>query len=195
MKVIRYISRRFFRRTTAVVLAFTLIILFGDKLASYTAKMIYPIKYQTEVEQYSKSYEVSPSLCYAVIKCESNFNPDAKSDAGAQGLMQLTPDTFDFVANNLYPHTTLTDEAVFKPHQNIECGIWLLSYLQEQLEGEEEVLAAYNAGLNQVKDWLSYSEFSYDGTTLKKIPYKETDEYVKKVLKVKKIYRELYNME
>lgn len=196
MKVIRYISRRFFRRTLGIVLAFALIILCGDKLVSYTAKMIYPIKYQTEVEKYSSKFGVDPSLCYAVIKCESNFNPDAKSDAGAQGLMQLTPDTFDFVAKTLYPHADLIDDAVYTPALNIECGIWLISYLKEEFARETEVLAAYNAGLSTVKDWLNYQKYSFgDGTYLKTIPYKETDTYVKKVLKTKDIYIKLYNME
>ena len=194
MKVIRYISRRFFRRTLGIVLAFALIILCGDKLVSYTAKLLYPQKHQTEVENYSQEFGVDPSLCYAIIKCESNFNEKAESSAGAIGLMQLTPETFNFVCKNIYDFE-VDPSLIYDPATNIKCGVWLISYLQKEMSGEQEIIAAYNAGVNKVKEWLQNPEYSEDGTTLSKVPYKETDNHIKKVLKTKDIYIKLYNME
>ena len=194
MRVIRYISRRFFRRTIAVVLAFTLLILFGDKLVSYTAKLLYPQKYETEVKTYCREYGVKESLCYAMIKCESNFNENAESKAGAIGLMQLTPETFSYVCQNIYDYE-IDPSLIYDPATNIKCGVWLISYLQKEVSGEREVIAAYNAGMNKVKGWLNNPEYSSDGTTLSNVPYKETDNHIKKVLKTKNIYIKLYNME
>ncbi len=194
MRVIRSISRRLIRRSFALVVALVLALLCGDKLISYTAKLIYPIKYQTEVEKYSSEFGVDTALCYAVIKCESNFNPNAESSAGAIGLMQLTPETFNFVCKNIYDFD-VKDELIYDPATNIKCGVWLLSYLQKELQGEAEVIAGYNAGVNKVKEWLQSPLYSDNGETLTSIPYMETDNHIKKVLKAKELYIKLYNLE
>lgn len=194
MRVIRYISRRFFRRTIAVVLAFALLILFGDKLVSYTGKLLYPQKYEIQIEEYCREYGVKESLCYAMIKCESNFNENAESSAGAIGLMQLTPETFSYVCKNIYDYE-IEPSLIYDPATNIKCGVWLISYLQKEMSGEREIIAAYNAGVNKVKEWLKNPEYSSDGITLSKVPYEETENHVKKVLKTKDIYIKLYNME
>lgn len=194
MRVVRSIARRFLKRTLAIVAAFSILILGADKLINYTAKMLYPNDYSVEVQKYCNAYGVNESLVFAVIKCESNFKPDAKSSAGAMGLMQLTPDTFNWVCKNIYDfevdESLITDTAT-----NIKCGVWLLSYLQKELSGEPEVIAAYNAGVNKVKDWLSEPMYSADGITLSSVPYKETENHIKKVLKAKEIYQKLYNLE
>ena len=194
MRVVRSLARRFLKRTLAVVAAFCILILGSDKLITYTAKLLYPTDYAVEVQKYCNEYGVSQSLCYAVIKCESNFKPDAKSTAGAIGLMQLTPETFTFVCKNIYDFE-IDDDLIYDTATNIKCGVWLLSYLQKELTGEAEVIAAYNAGVNTVKEWLRDPLYSNDGKSLSTVPYKETDNHIKKVLKAKEIYQKLYNLE
>lgn len=194
MRIIHSISKRLLRRTLALVIGIALIILCGDKLLTYTAKLLYPQKYAAEVEKYSSEFGVDPALCYAMIKCESNFNEKAESSAGAIGLMQLTPETFNFVCKNIYDFE-VDPSLIYDPATNIKCGVWLISYLQKEMSGEREIIAAYNAGVNKVKEWLQNPEYSEDGTTLSKVPYKETDNHIKKVLKTKDIYIKLYNME
>ncbi len=194
MRVVRSLAKRFLKRTLAVVVALSILILGGDKIINYTARLLYPADYSQEVQKYCNEYGVKESLVFAVIKCESNFKPDAKSSAGAIGLMQLTPETFTFVCKNIYDFEVDAD-LIYDTATNIKCGVWLLSYLQKELSGEAEVIAAYNAGVNKVKEWLKNPEYSSDGTTLSTVPYKETDNHIKKVLRAKEIYQKLYNLE
>ena len=106
------------------------------------------------------------------------------------GLMQLTQGTFDWVAS-LYP---LEDPAasVYDPQANIHCGCALLRLLLDQYGSLDVALAAYNAGMGNVSQWLESGEYSHDGETLHTIPYPETDAYVKKVRRAYEIYQSLY---
>lgn len=154
--------------------------------------MSYPLEYQNEVEAASEKYGVEESLIYAVIKTESNFDPDAVSSAGAIGLMQLMPDTFEWLQlyyadDNDYTVDDLTDYAV-----NIDYGVLLLSILLDMYEEESSAICAYNAGLNRVNSWLANPEYSDDGVTLKYIPIEETREYLEKVNTNKNVYINLY---
>ena len=137
-------------------------------------------KYDDFVKEYSLKYGISPSLVYAVIKCESNFDEKAVSHAGASGLMQLMPKTFEWIIPELEEGETFD---IFSPRQNIEAGCKYLTYLYKRFKVTETVLAAYNAGEGTVYSWLQNPEYSDDGITLKEIPYSETKIYVNKVMK------------
>jgi soluble lytic murein transglycosylase-like protein len=108
-------------------------------------------------------FGVDPSLVHAIVKVESDFNPFAISRKGAMGLMQLMPQT----ANTLNVRNT------FSPDENIEGGVKYLRYLLDRYEGNLSLtLAAYNSGETAVKKW---------GTIP---PFKETQDYVKKILQI-----------
>lgn len=155
-------------------------------------RRICPMHYKDEVFRIANEYELDPCLVFAVIKVESDFVPDAVSRAGAQGLMQLMPDTADWVA---WRQGRVHDcGRILEPAYNIDMGCYLLEYLLEYYDGNlDYALAAYNAGKGAVDGWLENSEY-FDGKTLR-IPYEETDNYVKKVNLAYKIYKELYNEE
>ena len=70
-------------------------------------------EYQALVEQYCQEFSVEPALCYAVIRTESSFNPEATSSIGARGLMQLTEETFDWVKSRLEPQSDTTYDAMY----------------------------------------------------------------------------------
>ncbi len=135
-------------------------------------------EYAELISEYSEKYGLPPSLVYAVIECESGFNEKAVSVAGASGLMQLMPDTFDWILPKL---SSGEARDIFSPRQNIEAGCKYLSYLIKRFKVTETALAAYNAGEGTVSSWLQNPEYSDDEKTLKEIPYLETKLYVSKV--------------
>ena len=140
------------------------------------------------IRTYSDKYELPEPLIYAVIECESGFDENAVSIAGASGLMQLMPDTFMWISGKL---SVAEEYDVFSPKQNINAGCWYLSYLLRRFKAIETALAAYNAGEGTVAEWLKNTEYSSDGVTLKVIPYPETSVYVNKVIRKSAEYEKL----
>ncbi len=143
-------------------------------------------KYLSVVRITSAKFSVETSLILAVIKVESNFNEKAVSNKGALGLMQVTENTFEYVCTLYNLDYTLED--TFDVTANITVGTAYLNYLFKKFKTEKEVLAAYNAGEGNLYNWLSNQSYSDDGKTLKKIPYKETLNYVRKVAFYKNCY-------
>lgn len=157
-------------------------------------KIQYPKKYSLIVEKYSKLYGVEDNLVYAVIRTESHFDPDSESGAGAKGLMQITPECFEFL-QNIIPDDNNSYEVsdLYDPEINIKFGTYFLSYLLDRYDNvENTAVAAYNAGFGAVDSWLSDPECSPDGKNLSTILYSETENYVVKVENAKKMYIEIY---
>ncbi len=156
-------------------------------------KHFFPLKYSENIIKYSYKYELDPYLVAAVIKTESNFNKEAKSNKNAYGLMQITPDTAEWAAEKMSIknfNTSMLKDAEF----NINMGCWYLDNLKEEFDNNIElVLAAYNGGRGNVQKWLKNEEHSVDGKKLNYIPFKETDKYVKKVKVNYNIYKYLYS--
>ncbi len=150
MRIISTLSGRIFRKLAALILVIVALLLLGDKLFEYIGKQIYPTKYSEYIEKYSKDYGVDIAFCYAMVKCESNFDPSAESAAGARGLMQLTDDTYNWLCSRIYGKE-LSDDLLCDPETNLRCGIYYLSYLTEQFGTRAEVIAAYNAGPLKLK--------------------------------------------
>ncbi len=164
--------------------------LFGPKLWERVLLFLYPQRYAQLVEQEAAEFQLDPDLVFAVIKTESGFDPEARSHADAMGLMQLTQGTFDWIAS-LYPPED-PGAGVYDPQANIHCGCALLRLLLDQYGSVDVALAAYNAGMGNVSQWLGSQEYSRDGETLHTIPYPETDAYVKKVRRAYERYAKLY---
>ena len=182
---------RIFRRLLSLGLVAVVVFFLVDRGSVWLGKYLYPQSYKEQVTKYAEEYGVDQNLIFAFIKCESNFNPDANSDAGAKGLMQLTDDTFLWISQKIYSNP-LDASLIYDPETNIRCGVWYISYLQQQFSGEREVIAAYNAGPAKVKEWLSDSRYSADGVTLSETPFRETENHIKKVQKAKSRYIKLY---
>ena len=186
--------KRKIRRIIAstVLLAIILSALFagGNYLKT---KFFYPVKYQEYVEMYSKEYSVDEALIYAVINCESGFDPDAVSVAGAMGLMQITPETFTWLQTKDETEETLPDSALYDPETNIKYGALLLSLNIQEFGNIHTALASYNAGRGRVSEWLEDERYSTDSRTLLAIPYPETADYIEKVEKHYKVYRNIIN--
>lgn len=151
----------------------------------------YPRKYRDAVETECERFLLDPELIYAVIKTESGFRVDAESDKGARGLMQILPSTAEYTSRTYFNGEALN---MFDPNDNIRCGCAYMAYLKGKFYSETTAIAAYNAGEGNVSEWLVDERFSSDGENLDYIPFKETREYVKKVLNRKRVYEFLYNL-
>lgn len=154
-------------------------------------KSAYPLEYTDLVNKAAKDYNLQPALIYGVIHTESRFNPDAGSSVGAVGLMQMMPETFDWLQEKRGESGKYTTEDLYTPSVNIDYGSYLLRYFLDYYGNEKCAVAAYNAGF-EVSNWLEDSNCSPDGMTLDVIPYPETSEYVVKVENAKQKYIELY---
>ncbi len=153
-----------------------------------TLKFIYPIKYSDQVQKYSSEYGIKPELVYAIIKSESDFDKDAISHANAYGLMQLTKETFNDVNIMLKEENRYNfDEQWNNAEVNIKYGTKYLQYLLNLFDDNEiAAIAAYNAGMNNVKKWFDNGTFNQEN-----IRFKETYDYVKKVLRAEKYYKNI----
>ncbi|MCL2605094.1 MAG: lytic transglycosylase domain-containing protein [Defluviitaleaceae bacterium] len=131
---------------------------------------------------------IDPSWVFAVIMAESGFRENAESPRGAQGLMQIMPATAEWLAG-LMGLREFKPEDVWRPDVNIALGGFYLNRLLETFGGDMRlVLAAYNAGQGNVRNWLANPEYSADGQTLDVIPFPETYHYINRVEFNQRIY-------
>lgn len=167
------------------------VFLFKDNLL----KILYPKTYQEIVSVYEEKYNVEANLIFAVIKAESNFNERAISNRNAIGLMQIMEETAKDVAkkNDIEINFDNLQEELCDVYKNIEIGTCYLSTLIQKYQNKEVALAAYNAGTGTVDGWIEKGIIQKDGTDIENIPYKETNNYVRKILRDYKIYEDLYN--
>lgn len=158
-------------------------------------KTIYPRQYSEYVEKYSIEYNVDKNLVYAVIKAESNFNTEAKSHKGANGLMQLMEQTAKDINKRIENPVNETEiiNKLNEPDYNIQLGTKYLSILIEKYGNAEIALTAYNAGIGTVDTWIENGTLNSDGSNIEKIPYNETNNYVRKIVRDYKLYNQLYN--
>lgn len=164
---------------------------FNDNTKNKLEKLSYPTDYSEYVEQAAENYDLEPSIIYAIIRTESNFDPDAQSSAGAYGIMQIMPSSFEWLQNIRGEEGKYSADALFDPEICIDYGSYLFRYFLDYYGNEQCAIAAYNAGF-VVGDWLENPEYSSDGETLDDIPYPETKNYVTKVQSAKEMYEKLY---
>lgn len=144
----------------------------------------HPLRYEGVIRAQSERYDLEPTFVAAVIYTESRFDPNVESPQGAYGLMQVLPDTADFISERSGIKGDYRD-----PQTNLKMGIWYLDYLDERYLGDERLmLAAYNSGEGRVDEWISEEGFDVG----RDIPFKETHDYVNNVLEAQEIYKELY---
>ena len=173
-----------------VILSIVLFIILNKKTIM---KSIYVIKYSEYVEKYSREYGVDKYLIYATIKAESNFDEKAESGKGAKGLMQLMDSTGKEIAKGL--DMSIDNDDLFNPEINIKLGTKYISKMLQKYTSMELALAAYNAGSGNVDSWINSNKIKANGSDIENIPFKETNNYVRKILKDYRIYKELYEQE
>ena len=144
-------------------------------------------KYLDEITQECKNYNLNQSLVLAIIKAESKFDEKCVSSVNAMGLMQILPSTASWIAQQLNDED-FKESDLFAPSTNIKYGCYYLRYLLNYYNQNEQLtICAYNAGMGTVNKWIK-DETIYKNEKLVSIPYKETQNYLKKVNINKKIY-------
>jgi soluble lytic murein transglycosylase len=144
-------------------------------------QFLYPRAYWVTVDRLSKKYELDPYLVLSVMREESRFDPNARSFAGALGLMQLMPRTASRLDNRLGLGADSTAK-ILNVQNNLHLGIYYLSRLVKEFGSYTYAVAAYNAGEEAVKRWRSRTEYQSADEFVEDIPYAETRNYVKKVM-------------
>lgn len=157
-------------------------------------RIFYPKSYEEFVSMYSDEYGVDENLVFAVIKAESNFQEDAVSHKDALGLMQIMKETAEDVARkyNIEIDFNNSEREILNVQNNIKIGTKYLAVLLEKYKNIEVAVAAYNAGIGTVDNWIEKGIIKSDGSDIENIPYKETNNYVRKILRNYKIYQDLY---
>lgn len=178
----------------AIIVTIFIIFVFLFLFRNDLLKIIYPRKYEEIISAYSEKYDVEDNIIYAVIKAESNFDSSAISNKNAIGLMQLMEETAIEIAkkNDIELSNTISREELCDIDKNINIGTKYLSILMGKYQNKEVALAAYNAGIGTIDNWIEKGIIKKDGSDIENIPYKETNNYVRKILRSYKIYQELY---
>lgn len=154
----------------------------------------YPLMYEEQIRRIASEYNLSPSLIAAVIMNESSFRPTIQSPVGARGLMQLMPDTAEWIAHKMRLDQFHTDQ-LDDPDTNIRFGCWYLNYLSTMFNGDPLcVVCAYHAGQGEISSWLSNPLYSSDGMTLNygNLPEGPTKQYAGRVTRDYGIYKAKY---
>lgn len=154
--------------------------------------LFYPQPHQTIVVNAAQRYDVDPYLIFSIIRAESGFRTTARSPVGARGLMQIMPDTAEWIARQRgiknFDAADLHD-----PQTNIEFGCWYLASLNKEFAGRLPMMvAAYNAGSGRVREWAISGQWDGSDQHLEDIPYPETRQYVKNVLQNYQAYQAIY---
>lgn len=166
------------------------------KRAQYEYKLsTHPLGYSEYVEKYAEEYGLDKYVIYAFIKTESGFDPNARSNVGARGLMQLMEVSFDWVKFRLGDGDDVTFDDMFDPETNIRYGAYLVDYLTERFGCTDTAAAAYFSGIGEVGEWLEDPDISSDGVHLDNIPSRNAAHYVNKINNALNTYYELYVQE
>ena len=183
------------KRPVAIILIIALSFLAAfavDMVFSVVERSMHPDDYREIVEKYAEEYNIPPYIIFAVIDVESDFDSNAISSAGAVGLMQMMPSTFEWLTSSDHLGENLPFDRIYDPEVSIRYGTYYLRYLFEKFYNWDTVFAAYNGGEGNVAKWLADREYSDAEGNLTTIPFEETRKYVKKVNKAMDYYKNTY---
>ena len=154
-------------------------------------RLVYPIVHREAIILESRRRNLDPALVAAIIRQESGFNPRATSSAGARGLMQMMPSVGRAVARSIDVPEWRPD-LLYQPDINLQLGIRHLEAFISRYEAPY-ALAAYNAGETRLVRWLRRPGARDPELFVERIPFTETRDYVRIVLRNRAMYRALYH--
>ena len=188
------VRKRRLRLGVALVSVAAFVLLVGlHPLKHAVQEITLPLRHEDIIRQQAQKKGLDPALVAAVIYQESKF-ADRTSSAGARGLMQITPDTANFIAKQS-GGIRFTQADLATPQINIAYGTWYLRWLLDRYDGRKPLaLAAYNAGFGHVDKWVREAG-GPDAFDPRAIPFPETRNYVQQVLERRKDYARRYSRE
>jgi soluble lytic murein transglycosylase len=161
--------------------------------SEWLGRYIYPISFTEEIKQSAVDYELDPLLIAAIIRVESNYKLDAVSSKGAVGIMQIMPDTAEWILKQDNFGKLSVKDASKEAQAGIKLGSWYVKELNRQFDNNMVVsLAAYNAGPGKVSQWLDQGIWNGKEQNIRDIPYGETRHYVQRVMYYYKKYQKIY---
>jgi len=153
---------------------------------------LFPLPYRNDLLRIARQRNLDPYMVAALIRQESEFNPQALSSAHAYGLTQVQPATARALARRAGVGRA-GNRALFQPVANLKLGTYYLRGLLDRFGGKwEPTLAAYNAGKSHVDEWIAWNAYREPAEFVESIPFTETREYVEAVMRNAAIYRNLY---
>jgi soluble lytic murein transglycosylase len=168
-----------------------LIAVIAPRLEHAVRELALPLRDASVIRQQAAEKHLDPALIAGVIYAETKFDP-RPSPAGAQGLMQILPSTAEFLAH-LSGGVSFQTGDLATPAINIAYGSYYLRYLLDHYAGSEMLaVAAYNAGLTNVDEWVAKARAEGRELTVEAIPFPQTREYVKRVQHAQRAYRATY---
>ena len=190
----------FFRKKSVFALLFVgfLMLLFYSN--HWLGKLMYPIYYKEQIDNYAIQYQIDPLLTASIIRVESNYQPEHVSSKGALGLMQIMPQTALWIVEQA-GFDYIVESDLLEENINLKLGSWFIAWLYHsfkftttELSADEMAVltAAYNAGPGNVAKWLA--DDAWDGTfaTINSIPYGETRHYIQRVMYYYNKYHKYY---
>ncbi len=183
------------RRTLGTLLALAfgvlVVVLVASSVNHAVDKLGLPLTNASTIRKQAAEKRLDPALIAAVIYAESKFEP-RESSAGAEGLMQILPETAYFIAH-LSGGSAFTASDLATPSINLAYGSYYLRYLLDHYDGDEMLaVAAYNAGLANVDRWVARAKANGGELTVAAIPFPETRAYVERVQSAQLEYRSAY---
>jgi soluble lytic murein transglycosylase len=155
-------------------------------------QLLFPLPYKSDLQRNGKAQGLDPYMIAALVRQESEFNPQALSPAQAYGLTQVRPATGRTLARKAGVRR-FSSRMLFQPATNLRLGTLYLKMLMEQYGGNrEQALAAYNAGKSRANEWQTWATFREPAEFVETIPFTETREYVQAVLRNAELYRKIY---
>ena len=177
-----------------VILLGTLVFIFRDKikekLSDFGPNVFMTTDYEEYVIKYAKQNEFDPKFVFAIINTESHFNPDATSDVGARGLMQIMEDAYNWIKFRMDDERVHSFDDMYDPELNIEYGTYMLKYLYEKFDHSYELTAAaYHGGMNAVDNWIKNGTVDPNNFDLEDVPSSVTANYIYKVMNAYNKYK------
>ena len=160
-----------------------------DEVLKNQLTLRFPLNYQSSIEKLASHYHISSALIYAIIRQESTFFEDIRSGAGACGLMQILPRTAKTIAKQ-EKIPFLDAKELFHPEKNIQIGVAYLNTLHRQFKAHPVlIMAAYNAGPKQVRNWVTRHSPKEIDIWIETLPWQETRNYLKNMISFYAVYQ------